>query len=651
LDEQKYRGTTQKQIVNLRWSPRFSTCFNITQNVMGNEKMKATLLFGVLLQLSLFTAVTDAFCSPHQLRRSPGIRHHNGFAVEALMSTKRDHAAGSNMKQRPKNPQPAARLTGYIATAERDNLERALRAVGFLVLDDDDDDAHAAATAARDIDCFSYRWNAATGMLQLLRQQNTSTKSPSSSPTATIEPPTWIPVVLGEENLLAANGWSFLDVDDSEQLSPFDVDAANQEGLYRPKWGCEPGNANQVQLWSSLGFDLTPPAPAQILEEAASLQNELSRHVLLEGGTDPAGVKQTHNKYSFSGSVQKGKIESGIFSCAVGGLPLFATTDISPTTASSGWLSFAQPLSADHVTHIEPAQDADDRRVEVVCAKTGCHLGHYFGRADGYCINASALNFCSAASREGAAASDSDDDNDTGPNLFAAPVSYRRLETAEQTPSIRLLREVISVNSVGRTSKVVLAAGCFWHVEFALRRLVGVVSTVAGYAGGTTQRPTYESVCNGETGHCEAVQVEFDTAVLEPRVLMDCFLAMHDPTKVRAHGKHASGTGQYRSGIFLPSLTVTTASGTEAIVRQALQDCKSQLEKELSTECRVMGSDGSDWFWSAEERHQRHDERRGECTVDDLSTLSASDWLQKYGRRSESIVGSSQTINSAVIET
>jgi peptide-methionine (S)-S-oxide reductase len=523
-------------------------------------------------------------------------------------------------------------------------MERALRAVGFLVLDDD------AAASAQDIDCFSYRWNAATGMLQLLREQTTSTASPSSSssPKVEIDPPTWIPVVLGEENLLVANGWSFLDVDDSEKLSPFDVDAANDEGLYRPKWGGEPGK-EQVQLWSSLGFDLTPPAPAQILEEAASLQNELSRHVLLEGGTDPAGVKQTHNEYSFLGSVQKGKIEPGIFACAVGGLPLFSTTDISPTTASSGWLSFAQPLSEDHVTHIDPASDADDRRVEVVCAKTGCHLGHYFGRADGYCINASALNFVGSVVSRDTVASDSA--SDTGPRLFAAPLSYRNLETAEQTPSIRLLHEVIRVHSVSCTSKVVLGGGCFWHVEFALRRLIGVVSTVAGYAGGTTRYPTYESVCNGETRHCEVVQVEFDAAVLEPRILVDCFLAMHDPTKVRAHGKHASGTGQYRSCIFLPTPTDATGSGTEAIVRQTLEDCQSQLGKELSTECHVMGSDGSDWFWPAEERHQRHDERSEKCTVNDLSTLSASDWLLTYGRRCESIVGSSQTINSAVIET
>jgi peptide-methionine (S)-S-oxide reductase len=631
--------------------------------------MRATSLFGVLLiQLVLFTTNTDAFGGPnHQLRKSPDHqRFHKHVAVEVFMSSTRrnddddDNGGGaiSNQNNRSIRPQPAAHLAGYVAATERDNLERALRAAGFSVLDDDDD----AAASAHDIDCFSYRWNAATGMLQLLKGQNTSAASESPSPSllsppkAEIDPPTWIPVVLGEENLLVANGWSFLDVDDSEKLSPFDVDAANQEGLYRPKWGgqtqrhdLEPG---KNQVWSSLGFDLTPPAEAQILTEAANLQNEMSRCVLLEGGTDPAGGKQTHNEYSFSGSVQT--VEPGIFSCAIGGLPLFATTDISPSTASSGWLSFAQPLSMDHVRLIEPSMsssESDDQRVEVVCAKTGCHLGHYFGRADGYCINASALNFvvCSAVTTSPA---EVDDDNDTGPSLLAAPVSYRSLEMAVTTPSIRLLREAISVHgrssSTSSTQQMVLGAGCFWHVEFALRRLVGVRSTLVGYAGGTVLHPTYESVCSGETGHSEVVQVEFDAAVLPPNVLVDCFLAMHDPTKVRAHGKHASGTGQYRSCIFLPP--TKAASDTDTIVRQALIDCQSQLEKELSTELRVMDtSDGSDWFWPAEERHQRYDEQRGGLTVDDLSTLSASDWLQKYGKRSESILGSSQTINSAVI--
>jgi peptide-methionine (S)-S-oxide reductase len=138
-------------------------------------------------------------------------------------------------------------------------------------------------------------------------------------------------------------------------------------------------------------------------------------------------------------------------------------------------------------------------------------------------------------------------------------------------------------------------------VETALRRLPGVIDTVVGYAGGGQEQeqlfpsPTYEQVCQGTTGHAEVVRVKFHPSTLAPRILLDCFLAMHDPTKVRAHGKHARNTGQYRSCILLveaPSRDEREGKEESLVdtVQQALMDCESQLGNEMSTELYVMST-------------------------------------------------------------
>lgn len=96
-----------------------------------------------------------------------------------------------------------------------------------------------------------------------------------------------------------------------------------------------------------------------------------------------------------------------------------------------------------------------------------------------------------------------------------------------------------------------LAGGCFWCLEAVYDQLKGVTSVTSGYAGGTVANPTYEAVCSGRTGHAEAVQIEFDPAVIRYQDLLDIFFTIHDPTTLNRQGNDI-GT-QYRSAIYTHS--------------------------------------------------------------------------------------------------
>jgi len=56
--------------------------------------------------------------------------------------------------------------------------------------------------------------------------------------------------------------------------------------------------------------------------------------------------------------------------------------------------------------------------------------------------------------------------------------------------------------------------GCFCHVEGALRRIAGIISTQAGYCGGNGEKPSCQDVCLQLTGHAEVVEVTFEPAVI-----------------------------------------------------------------------------------------------------------------------------------------
>ncbi len=96
-----------------------------------------------------------------------------------------------------------------------------------------------------------------------------------------------------------------------------------------------------------------------------------------------------------------------------------------------------------------------------------------------------------------------------------------------------------------------VAGGCFWCIEAAYRRVDGVISATSGYTGGNVKDPTYEQVCDGDSGHAEAVHIVFDPKKISYERVLAWFWDLHDPTTLNRQGNDA-GT-QYRSAIYYHS--------------------------------------------------------------------------------------------------
>lgn len=140
-----------------------------------------------------------------------------------------------------------------------------------------------------------------------------------------------------------------------------------------------------------------------------------------------------------------------------------------------------------------------------------------------------------------------------------------------------------------------LAGGCFWCLETVFNQLHGVESAVSGYMGGHTANPTYEGICNGDTGHAEVVQVSFDPAVISYRELLGVFFTLHDPTQLNRQGNDV-GT-QYRSAI----LWHTPEQQAEAQAAIAELTAARQFDAPIVTEVTAATR-----FYPAEDYHQAY---------------------------------------------
>jgi len=143
-----------------------------------------------------------------------------------------------------------------------------------------------------------------------------------------------------------------------------------------------------------------------------------------------------------------------------------------------------------------------------------------------------------------------------------------------------------------------LALGCFWKPEEIFRQTKGITDTEVGYAGGKSNKVTYEQVCGGDTGHAETVKLTFDENVISYKEILETFFNIHDPTQKDMQFPDV-GT-QYRSEIFY----------IDDNQKKIAEEIKSKLDKKLSNRIETNISKINN-YCKAEEYHQKYIMKKG----------------------------------------
>ena len=206
----------------------------------------------------------------------------------------------------------------------------------------------------------------------------------------------------------------------------------------------------------------------------------------------------------WTGKYEKNKA-AGTYLCRQCGVALYRSAD--KFDSGCGWPAFDDALPG----MVRRLPDADGFRVEIQCNHCGAHLGHVFEgerlteKNTRYCVNSVSMSFAPAGSEQ----------EKLGLALY---------------------------EKVRGTSVAVLAGGCFWGVEDAMSKLPGVVDVRSGYTGGHTDRPSYEDVCRGNTGHAEAVLVRFNPEKISYEAIVRRFFEI-----LRPHAAQPPGPGRGQS--------------------------------------------------------------------------------------------------------
>lgn len=264
-----------------------------------------------------------------------------------------------------------------------------------------------------------------------------------------------------------------------------------------------------------------------------NLRNDLTpqeKKIIIDKGTEaPFSGKY----YNFT--------DEGAYTCKYCGTALFHSN--SKFDSECGWPSFDYAIEG----KVKRIPDADGKRTEILCRNCGAHLGHVFlgenftPKNTRYCVNSISLEF----------------------------VPIENIDT------------------------IIVAGGCFWGVEFHMEKIKGVLSAINGYTGGKTQNPSYRDVCDGNTGHFEAVEIVFDKTKVSCMDILKVFFEIHDFTQANGQGNDIGE--QYESAIFYKN------NEQKKIAQELLSKLKYPVTKLLERKK----------FYPAENYHQEYYMKNG----------------------------------------
>ena len=268
------------------------------------------------------------------------------------------------------------------------------------------------------------------------------------------------------------------------------------------------------------------------MDKSASL---LPKHIAI---VENKGTERPHSgKYT---SITRDIV--GTYLCKQCGLALFRSD--SKFISSCGWPSFDQQIC----NNVKQALDKDKIRTEILCMRCDAHLGHIFHGEQltinntRYCINSLSLEF---------------------------------------------IKNNITVTD---SEEAIVAAGCFWGVEYLLKQIDGVLLTEVGYTGGDCENPNYTIVCQGKTKHVEAVRVIYDPRLLSYKKILKIFFEIHNFEQINGQGPDIGE--QYLSKVFY-------YDQQQKVIATDLINELNCKQFQVATTIHPVGP-----FWPAEEYHQ-----------------------------------------------